>query len=250
MLSDVPAGEPELQPRGRFVTTHWSVVLAAGQRGSEDAATALAALCEDYWYPLYAHVRRRGHDAAEAQDLVQEFFARLLDKDDLQAADPRRGRFRSFLLASLEHFLANEWRRKHAQKRGGGQTVLSLDFQTSEARYLREPSHELTAEKIYERQWALALIDRAIGRLWEEFAQGGKLAQFERLKAYLGGGEATVPYRQLGDDLQMSEGAARVAVQRLRRRCRELVRAEIAQTVDGPEAMEAELRDLFTAIEA
>lgn len=243
------ASESDCQDKDRFATTHWSMVLAAGRRASADAETALATLCGDYWYPLYDHVRRRGYDAEQARDLVQEFFTRLLEKDYLQAADQRRGRFRSFLLAALDHFLAKEWRKGHAQKRGGGRTPLALDFKTSEERYLREPSHELTAERIYERQWALTLIDRALDRLRQEFTQAGKLAQFERLKSYLGGGEDTVPYHELGSALGLSEGAVKVAVHRMRRRCRELVRKEIAQTVAGPEEIEEELRDLFDAVE-
>jgi RNA polymerase sigma factor (sigma-70 family) len=248
MQADGRAIEPEPQNQGRFATTHWSLVLAAGRRGVPNADEALATLCANYWYPLYAHVRRRGHDVEQAQDLVQAFFARLLEKDYLQAADQQRGRFRSFLLAAFDHFLAKEWRRGHAQKRGGGRTPLALDFQTSEQRYLNEPHHELTAERIYERHWALTLIERAVAALAQEFAEAGKLAQFDALKPYLGGGEATVPYHQLGSTLGMSEGAVKVAVHRMRRRCRELVRTEIAQTVAGPEEAEEELRDLFAAV--
>jgi RNA polymerase sigma-70 factor (ECF subfamily) len=244
---------PAMQDRDRFATTHWSLVLAASRRASADVADALAAdalatLCAHYWYPLYAQVRRRGHDADEAQDMVQEFFARLLEHHDLQAADQRRGRFRSFLLAALDHFLANEWRRGRAQKRGGGRKPLALDFERGEQRYLREPCHTMTAERVYERHWALTLIERAVAGLREEFAQTGKLDQFDRLKPYLGGDEGTVPYREIAGALGMSEGAVKVAVHRLRRRCRELVRAEIAQTVAGPQELEDELRDLFAAV--
>jgi RNA polymerase sigma-70 factor (ECF subfamily) len=239
---------PAMQDRDRFATTHWSLVLAASRRAAADAADALATLCAHYWYPLYAHVRRRGHDAEEAQDLVQEFFARLLEHDDLQAADQRRGRFRSFLLAALDHFLANEWRRGRAQKRGGGHKPLALDFARGEARYLREPCHTMTAERVYERHWALTLIERAVAGLREEFAEAGKLDQFDRLKPYLGGGEGTVPYREIAGAQGISEGAVKVSVHRMRRRCRELVRAEIAQTVAGPKDLEDELRDLFAAV--
>jgi RNA polymerase sigma-70 factor (ECF subfamily) len=248
MQADSAGSESGPQERDRFATTHWSLVLAAGQGGPAYAAEALATLCANYWYPLYAHVRRRGLDPDQARDLVQEFFARLLEKHFLQSADQRRGRFRSFLLAALDHFLSKEWRRAQAQKRGGGHTLLSLDFQGGEQRYLREPSHELTAERVYERQWALTLIERVLAALRDEFAQNGKLAQFDALKAYLGGGERTVPYRELGGTLGMSEGAVKVAVHRLRQRCRELVRAEIAETVAGPEELDQELRDLFAAV--
>jgi RNA polymerase sigma-70 factor (ECF subfamily) len=248
MRADKPGSESGAQDRARFATTQWSLVLSAGHRGSASAAEALANLCANYWYPLYAHVRRRGHDAEQAQDLVQGFFARLLEKDFLQAVDQQRGRFRSFLLAALDHFLAKEWRREQAQKRGGGRMALPLDLQGSEERYLREPSHELTAARIYERQWALTLIERALAALRDEFAEGGKLAQFDQLKPYLGGDEGTVPYRELGTALHMSEGAVKVAVHRMRRRCRELLRAEIAHTVAGPEELQEELRDLFAAV--
>ncbi len=232
----------------RFATTHWSLVLAAGRRSSPASGQALAALCQTYWYPLYAHVRRRGYGAEDAQDLIQEFFSRLLEKDYLRVADPERGRFRSFLLAAVDHFLAKEWRRAHAQKRGGQRAAISLDFQAGESRYSAEPAHELTPQAIYERRWALTLIERALAKLRDEFAGDDKLPLFERLKAYLGGDKVAVPYRQIAATLGMSEGAVKVAVHRLRRRCRDLVRAEIAQTVAGPEDIEEELRELFNVV--
>src|SRR5271155_2907054 len=166
--------EPAHSGSRQFATTRWSLVLAAGQRSSPQSSAALATLCENYWYPLYAYVRRRGHDSDEAQDLTQAFFTRLLEKNDLAAADPERGRFRSFLLASLKHFLANEWDRARAEKRGGGRSVLSIDFGTAEERYRAEPSHELTPEKIFERRWALTVLDHALKRLRTEFAGGGR----------------------------------------------------------------------------
>src|ERR1700728_2764031 len=159
-----PPDEKQEPPSGsrQFATTRWSLVLAAGQRSSPQSPAALATLCENYWYPLYAYVRRRGHGADEAQDFTQAFFARLLEKNDLAAADPGRGRFRSFLLASLKHFLANEWDRARAQKRGGGRFVLSIDFGTAEERYRAEPSHAVTPEKIFERRWALVLLENVL----------------------------------------------------------------------------------------
>jgi RNA polymerase sigma factor (sigma-70 family) len=183
------SGDQQLQGHAGscFATTHWSLVLAAGQRASPEARQALASLCEAYWYPLYAHVRRRGYRAEEAQDLIQEFFMRLLEKDALGMVDPARGRFRSFLLAALDHFLANQWRRAHALKRGGERCFASLRFDSAEARYGSEPSHDLAPDKLYQRRWALTLIDQALTRLRAEFDQGGKLALFERLKHYLGG---------------------------------------------------------------
>jgi RNA polymerase sigma-70 factor (ECF subfamily) len=222
--------------------------LAAGQRSSPQSSAALATLCENYWYPLYAYVRRRGHDADEAQDFTQAFFARLLEKNDLAAADPGRGRFRSFLLASLKHFLANEWDRARAEKRGGGRFVLSIDFRTAEERYRAEPSHDLTPEKIFERRWALMLLENVLARLHDESAQAGKMDSFDRLKGFLTGEQAAMTYGQLAAELNMSEGALKVAVHRLRRRYRELLRAEIEETVADPEEIDQEIRDLFAAL--
>ncbi len=232
----------------RFRTTHWSVVLAAGRRSSPDARDALAALCQVYWYPLYAYVRRRGHSREDAQDLTQAFFARLLEENVADKADPTRGKFRSFLLASLNHFLAKEWRRARAQKRGAGQVALSIDLAAGEHRYTLEPSQELTAERIFERRWALTLIEQTLAKLRDEFAASGKLVLFESLKPYLGGDESTVPYGEIAADLGKTEGAVKVAVHRLRQRCRELLRAEIARTVSGPQEVDDELRDLFDAV--
>ena len=223
-------------------------MVAAGRRSSPNGRKALAKLCATYWYPLYAFVRRQGHAVDDAQDLTQEFFSRLLEKNYVAAADQTRGKFRSFLLASLKHFLANEWRRGAAQKRGGKSAALPLDLDAGESRYSLEPSHELTAEKIFERRWAMALLELTLAKLREEYSGGDKLKLFDRLKAYLGGDRASVPYRQLADELGLSEGAVKVAVHRMRRRCRELLRAEIAQTVAGPEEVDEELRDLFKAV--
>ena len=246
-----PSDEDQrLSPQGarRFATTRWSMVLAAGRGDLPDSKRALAVLCETYWYPLYAYARRRGYRAHEAQDLTQEFFAELLEKGSLRVADPQRGKFRSFLLSSLNNFLANQWRSAAARKRGGRQTHLSLDFESGESRYALEPSHELTAEKIFQRHWAIATLGRALSKLSDEFSQRGKTELFEHLKAYLVMDKGSVPYRQIAGELEMSEGAVKVAVHRLRRRCRELVREEIAQTVAEPEQIDDELRDLFAAM--
>ena len=240
--------EPGHEGAQRFHTTHWSVVLAAGQARSPDSRRALETLCETYWYPLYAYVRRRGYSADDAQDLTQEFFARLLEKESLRVANRERGKFRSFLLGSLDHFLAKEWRRAGAQKRGGGHVLLSLDIEDAERRYCLEPSHDLTAEKAFERRWALNLLEETLSKLRDEYGRGDKLKLFEHLKPYLGGDKGTVPYRQIAAELGMTEGAVKVAVHRLRRRCRDLLRAEIAQTVAGPEEVDEELRDLFNAV--
>ncbi|MBL7219536.1 MAG: sigma-70 family RNA polymerase sigma factor [Phycisphaerae bacterium] len=230
-----------------FATTHWSIVLAAGDDNQPDSKAALAELCEAYWYPLYSYVRRRGHDADEAQDMAQEFFAVLLAKEHLRAADPNRGRFRSFLLASMNNFLANQRRRQLAQKRGGGQAPLSLDFESAETRFTHEPSHDLTPEKIYERRWAMALLDRALSMLRQEYAAGGKAALFDRLSVFLAGDRGPA-YCEIAAELDMTEGAVKVAIHRLRTRCREHLRCEVAQTVADPGDVADELRDLLAVV--
>jgi RNA polymerase sigma factor (sigma-70 family) len=231
-----------------FATTHWSLVLAAGHDSRPDAATALATLCETYWYPLYYYVRRRGYRAEEAQDLTQEFFANLLEKGSLKVADPDRGRFRSFLLASLNHFLANEWDRARTRKRGG--KVLSLDIEGAESRYSLEPADDLTAEKLFERRWAMTLLDLVLARLRDEFVREDRERVFERLKDFLGGAAAGAPYSQAAADLGMTEAAVKMAVHRLRRQYRRLLRAQIAQTVASPEEIDDEIRHLFAALES
>jgi RNA polymerase sigma-70 factor (ECF subfamily) len=231
-----------------FATTHWSLVLAAGQGASADAQEALAALCQSYWYPLYAYVRRQGHQPDDAQDLTQAFFARLLEKHYLQSADPERGRFRSFLLTAFKRFVSKERDRERTKRRGGGRKPLSLDFEAGEKRYGLEPAHEVTAEKIYERSWALTLLDRVLARLQDEFDQAGKQQAFNCLKAYLAGEAGTPSYQVAAAELQTTERAVKVAVHRLRHRYRDLVREELAQTVAGPEDVDEELRDLFAVL--
>ena len=231
-----------------FATTRWSLVRAAGCGDAPDANAALAALCQTYWYPLYAYVRRSGHPADEARDLTQEFFARLLEKHYLRAADPERGRFRSFLLTAFRRFLSKERHRARAQKRGCGRRMIPLDFEQGETRYNREPVTDVTAEAIYERRWALTLIDHVMARLRDDRERAGKRDDFDRLKAYLTGEDAAPSYRQVAAELETTEAAVKVAVHRLRRRFRELVLAEIAQTVTAPEDVEDELRHLFEAI--
>ena len=231
-----------------FVTTHWSVVLTAGRRDTARARDALARLCQTYWHPLYAYVRRVGHSPHDAQDLTQEFFARLLEKNFLAGADESRGRFRSFLLASLKHFLANEWHKAQAQKRGGGQIPLSIDFDAAETAVHFEPADTTTADKIYERRWALTLLDCVLRRLREEFVRDGKEKLFEQLKPTLTEASRSVPYAEIARRLDTTEGAVKVAVHRLRQRYREVLRAEIADTVARPGAVEDELRNLFAAL--
>ena len=248
VLSHASSTSVPVSARRPFATTRWTIVLAAGKDSSPDSQAALVTLCEAYWYPLYAYVRRRGYSVDEAQDLTQEFFTRLLEKEYVKAADPQRGRFRSFLLASLNHFLANEWRREQAQKRGGSQTILSLDFAAGEGRLALEPADPLTPEKLFERRWALTLLSQALARLRDEYAAADKLALLEKLQPFLGGHGDAAPYQEIAAGLGLSEGAVKVAVHRLRRRCRDFLRAEIAQTVSGPEEVEEELRDLLAAL--
>ncbi|MCZ6792888.1 MAG: sigma-70 family RNA polymerase sigma factor [Planctomycetota bacterium] len=225
------------------------MVLAAGRTSSPGSRQALTTLCETYWYPAYAYVRKRGSRREEAQDLTQEFFVRLLEKDVLRSADPERGRFRSFLLGSLKNFLTNEWRDARAKKRGGSRVHLSLDFESAEDQYSLEPTHELTPERIYERRWALTLLEQSLSKLRQDFTRSGKSDLFDRLKVFLGGEGQKVSYRDVAEKFAMTEGAVKVSVHRLRRRCRELLREEIAQTVAGPEEVDEELRFLFSALD-
>ena len=217
---------------------------ASGRAG--DSRAALEKLCAAYWPPVYAWVRREGHGHEAAQDLTQEFFARLLEKSWLDGVDRERGRFRSWLLASMKHFLANEWDRANRLKRGGGQTVLSLDAQTAEARYALEPADHMTADRIFERRWALTLLEQVLVRLRREFAAAGKGTLFDELKAALTGGK--LDYSEIAARLNLNEGAVRVAVHRLRLRYRDLVRAEIAETVATEDEVDAEVQHLFAAL--
>jgi len=232
---------------GQFPSTHWSIVLQARDRASPQADEALAELCRAYWYPLYAYIRHRAGSADQAQDLTQEFFARLLEKHFLGAVDRDKGRFRAFLLACCRHFLANERDRERAQKRGGGRPVLSLDFATAEERYLREPAHDVTAERLFERRWALTLLEQTLGQLEAEYRRDGKHGLYEQLHGTLIGGEST-PYTQVGAVLGMSESAVKKAAQRLRHRYREVLRERICSTVDDPAHADDEIRSLFVAL--
>jgi RNA polymerase sigma factor (sigma-70 family) len=231
-----------------FATTRWSLVLDAGTEPSARGHDALATLCGLYWYPLYSYLRRRGHNAEDAQDLTQGFFARLLEKHTLQAVDPARGRFRSFMLASLDHYVSNERDRDRAQKRGSGAVPISLDVVMAEDRYVREPADPLTPEHIFDRNWALAVLERVLTRLRAEQHAAAKDQLFERLKGYLTGEDAAGSYQQVGLAVGMTEGAIKVAVHRLRRRYRALLYDEIAQTVATPEEIDLELKHLIEAI--
>jgi len=234
--------------RAWFATTHWTVVLAAGRCDSTRAAQALEELCRTYWYPLYAYVRRQGRSPHDAQDLTQEFFARFLAKNYLTEVSRDKGRFRSFLLAALKHFLANEWDKAKTVKRGGSISFIPWDEAEVENRYQVEPTPELGADQLYERQWALTLIDRVFGRLGEECITAGKGELFEKLRIYLSGEKSAASYAVAAEQLQMTAGAVQVAVHRLRRRYGELLRAEIAQTVERPEDIDGEIRHLFAAL--
>jgi RNA polymerase sigma factor (sigma-70 family) len=247
MAANKDRAEPLPRRGDRFATTHWSMVLSAGRDSSPQAGQALATLCENYWFPLYAFVRRAGHTVEDAQDLTQEFFARLLARDLLIRADRRKGKFRTFLLAALKHFLADQWDRARAQKRGGGKAVISFDGLDAESRYRLEPADDLTPERMFEKQWALSLLDHVLSRLDAEMVADGKAELFEALKATLTGA-ASITYAEIGTAMGMSEGAVKVAVHRMRRRYRALLREEIAQTVSGEDDVRDEIHYLLSCL--
>jgi len=222
--------------------------LAAGRRETPQSAVALESLCRDYWYPLYAYVRRQGLSLEDAQDVTQAFFATLLEKDRLRLADQQRGRFRAFLLAALGNFLANYRRDQRTERKGGGVQVLSLDWQSGEQRYHLEPVDQLTPERIFDRRWALTLMERAIDRLRQQYVESGRENLFVVLRDSLGGGDPVRPYAVLAIELGMTESAVRVAVHRLRKRCGEILREEISQTVANPAEIDEELGYLFAAL--
>ena len=221
------------------------MVLAAGHRSLPSSERALSQLCETYWYPLYAYVRRRVTDMHEAQDLTQAFFAQLLDKNFIGDADPQRGRFRTFLLAALNHFLANEWDKARAKKRGGDRIRISLDLGEGERRFCQEPATNVTAEKIYDRQWALTLLHAVLSELREEQEAGGKKAQFEMLEPFITGQPKETSYAEVAETLGATVGAVKVTAHRLRRRYQQMLQEEIAQTLTKPEDVEDEIRGLF-----
>jgi len=231
-------------PQPLFVTTRWSVVLAAQDRSSPDSAAALDMLCRAYWYPLYAYVRGTGRAPDDAQDLTQEFFARLLARDWLRVVLPEKGRFRTFLLVAMKRFLTNEWHRGMRQKRGGGQQLLSLD--TAETRFAAEPP--LAPDELYDRRWAMTLLDETLARLEQEFEHAGRKHEFDCLKEWLTAERGSIPYAQIAVTLATTEGAARVAVHRLRKRFRELFRQSIAETVASAGDVDTELRYLAAVL--
>jgi len=241
--STVPLGEIRRQPV--FATTHWSVVLKAGQAETTHARDALAKLCQNYWYPLYAYVRRRGYSAHDAQDLTQAFFLCVLERQSLAIVDPNRGRFRSFMLGAMNHFLADEWAKMQTQKRGQGRPTLSLDLAAAEQRFDLEPADNATPDKAFDRQWATALLNVVLDKLENEYRREDKIELFSVLKQALAAKRESQPYIQIATQLGIHEGAVRVAVHRLRKRYRDLLKAEIAHTVGSPEEVKDELNHLF-----
>ena len=232
----------------RFPTTCWGRILQAGDPAAPESRAALEGLCRDYWYPLYAFVRHKGHDPHTAQDLVQGFFAALLEKEVLATIDRSKGRFRSFLMAACTHYLANQRDHDRALKRGGGWAPISIEAREAEGRYRREPSHELTPERLFERRWATTLLDLVLGRLEAELDAAGKGHLFAVLGPSLVGKAEKVVSARVAAELGCSEGAARTAAHRLRARFRDLLREEIARTVDDPADLEQEIRDLLAAL--
>ena len=230
-----------------FVTTHWSVVLSARAPDSPQTAAALETLCRTYWYPLYAYCRRQGRAPHDAQDLTQGFFTRLLQKDYLQAAAREKGKFRTFLLVAFKRFLANEWDREHAQKRGGFAPVVSIDEELAESRFAAEPSHNVPPDVLFDRHWAMMLLERTMAQLQEEYVASGRAKLFEYLQSCLAREESALPYAEIAARLNLTEAAVKMAVQRLRARYREILRAEIAHTVSSAEEVEEEIRHLFAA---
>ena len=236
-------------PKSSFDTTHWSVVLAAGRESSSNQKAALTELCQLYWYPLYAFARRKVGDAHKAQDLTQAFFAKLLEKNYVASADPERGKFRSFLLTALKGFMANEWDKERAIKRGGGHRIMSIDIEDGEKRYALEPVENVTAEKIYQRTWVMTLLDRVLKQLQDEFARDGKADLFDALKSRITPGNQSDSFEEISETLGMTVGATRVAAHRLRSRYRQLLREAIAQTVVDENEVDDEIRNLFAAFD-
>jgi DNA-directed RNA polymerase specialized sigma24 family protein len=242
---------PNKMPRGRtagFNTTHWSLVQAAAALPTADSREALAMLCQTYWRPVYGFIRRKGNDRDQSLDLTQGFFAVLIEKNYLIAADRERGKFRSFLLTAVKHFLAHEWEREHAQKRGGFHSLVSIDLVEAEAWYAPAAVTEETPERLFERQWALSLLARVLGKLREEFETEGKRDRFETLASFLDRDSDPARYKELAEPMGASPGALRMLVLRMRRRYRTLLREEIAQTVADPEEIDSEMRFLLTAL--
>jgi RNA polymerase sigma-70 factor (ECF subfamily) len=247
-MSDNTTKSYSVSGAGRFATTHWSVVLQAGQPGAPGYQQALETLCRGYWFPLYAYLRRHGYDSHQAEDYTQAFFCRVLEKQVLRLADSKRGRFRSFLLATLKNFLADERDRARAQKRGGGRKLLSIDFNEAENQYALEPAERLSPEKLFDKSWALTVLERTMACLKAELAGKNKKELFDHLKIYLTAEKGSIPYRDTAAELNMTEAAVRTAVHRLRRHYRKSLRDEIAHTIDTEDQIDEEIDDLFAAL--
>lgn len=245
--TDPKQGMPK---REWFVTTSWTNLMLARQEGSPEAGEALERLCATYWYPLYVYVRRTGQSAEDAEDLTQAFFTQVLEKNYLGAADRKKGKFRSFLLAALNHFLCNEWDYRKAAKRGGGKPMLSLDEKTPEDRYLLEPSTDLSPEVIYENRWAHTVLEQALRRMEEEYASPKKRRQFEALKPFLTEEAGPAGYAAVAEELGMNPNSVAVTVHRMRQRFGELVREEVGRTVARPEEVDSEMRHLCDVLGA
>lgn len=234
--------------RERFATTRWTLVVQAGEEATDAVRSALEQLCQDYWYPLYAYVRRRGYPAHEAEDLTQEFFCQILKNDSLARANPELGRFRSYLLGAMKHFLAHEWRKQGAQKRGNHATVFSLDADWAEQRFEAEPVDLATPEALYERRWAWTLIEQTLEALEREMADKKDLATFEALKGFITFAPDREGIAAVAERLKRREGATRVLIHRLRKRFRGLLRARVADTVEDGADVDAELQDILTRL--
>ena len=244
----MPRLQPDSHVPGRFPTTQWSRVVTAASRDASGAREALSALCQAYWYPIYAYIRHRGHAPEQAQDLTQDFFAYILERDLIAMADPTRGRFRAFLRTVCARQLADHRDRRNAAKRGGGRSPLPIDPCDAERRYAREPTHELTPERVFDRTWALTLLSRVVDRLRREYDDAGRSDRFEELLAVLTRDPASDSYAEIADRLGTTEGNVRVAVHRLRRRYGLLLREEIAVTVGDEAQIDDEIRALFSAL--
>jgi RNA polymerase sigma-70 factor (ECF subfamily) len=240
---------PEPRPAAAFPTTHWSRIVRAGDPRTPEARAALTELCAAYWYPIYAFIRRRGHASDKALDLTQDYFARLLEADVLSAADQAKGRFRAFLRTDCGYFLSDHRDKERALKRGGGRAALSIDARDAEGRYLLEPADNLTPEKLFDRAWALALLDGVLLQLGQEYADSGRTPLFEQLKVVLTEGARSVPYAIMAERLGTTEVAIEAAARRLRARYREVLRAQISATLDDPADLDDEIRDLFAALQ-
>ncbi len=228
-----------------FATTHWSVVLRARDEGSAEASEALASLCQSYWPPLYSFIRRQGSSVEDAQDLTQKYFARVLERNYFSAADRKKGKLRTFLLSTLKHFLANEYDRTQALKRGGGQVIIPLDTDFAEGRHGVDPGHEITPERQFEQNWAMTLLDKVMAELRKDYARAGKTNQFDEFKPFISDPNPSVAFSEVASRLGMTEAAVKMAVSRLRQRYRRLLREQIARTVSSPDEVDDEIRHLF-----